>query len=193
MLEAADSRHGAALVSLFERTATPCHCQYWHFTGDKNAWLERLFHAPDLNRAAFLEHLAQPGLKGIVALRGEQAVGWMKLCLAETVPKLYQQRLYKGLPCFAGPRDGVLTVGCLLIDEDLRRQGVARALVRHGVSIARQAGARAIEAFPRRLDQAGPAELWTGPSTIFLEAGFEIVNDFAPYPVMRYDVLRAEA
>ncbi|MEO7036070.1 MAG: GNAT family N-acetyltransferase [Polyangiaceae bacterium] len=186
VLEAAQPKHGAALVSLFERTSTPCHCQYWHFTGDKNAWLDRLFHAPELNRAAFLENLAQPGLKGIVALRGEQAVGWMKLCLAESLPKLYAQRLYKGLPCFTGQRDGILTVGCLLVDEDERRQGVARALVRHGVRVAEQTGARAVEAFPRRSDQAGPAELWTGPSNIFLEAGFEIINDFAPYPVLRH-------
>ena len=192
VLEAAEPTHGAALVALFERTSTPCHCQYWHFAGDKNAWLDRLFHAPELNRAAFLENLAQPGLKGIVALRGERAVGWMKLCLADSIPKLYGQRLYKGLPCFSGPRDGVLSVGCLLIDEDLRRQGVARALVRHGVTVARQVGARAIEAFPRRSDQAGPAELWTGPSNVFIEAGFEIINDFGPYPVLRHE-LRAAA
>jgi GNAT superfamily N-acetyltransferase len=186
VVEAAGPEHGAALVSLFERTGTPCHCQYWHFGGDKNAWLERLFHAPELNRAAFLEHLAQPGLKGIVALREGQAVGWMKLCLAASIPKLYEQRLYKGLPCLSGPREGVLSVGCLLVDEDLRRRGVARALVRHALLVAKAAGARAIEAFPRRSEQAGPAELWTGPSALFLEAGFEIINDFAPYPVMRY-------
>lgn len=188
VLEAAEPKHGAALVSLFERSATPCHCQYWHFTGDKNAWLDRLFHAPELNRAAFLEHLAQPGVKGIVALRDERAVGWMKLCPAASIPKLYEQRLYKGLPCFNGPREGVLSVGCFLVDEDFRREGVARALIRHGLSVAAQTGARAIEAFPRRSEQAGPAELWTGPSALFLEAGFEIVNDFAPYPVMRYAV-----
>ena len=187
-LEAAGPEHADALLALFERTATPCNCQYWHFTGDKNAWLDRLFHAPELNRAAFTQNLAQSGMKGVVALRDDQAVGWMKLCLAETIPKLYDQRLYKGLPCFNGPRDGVLSVGCLLVDEQLRRTGVARALVRKGVELATQTGALAIEAFPRRMDLAGPAELWTGPISIFLDAGFKIVNDFQPYPVLRYDV-----
>ena len=47
-------------------------------------------------------------------------------------------------------------------------------------------GARAIEAFPRRSEQAGPAELWVGPANIFLQAGFEIINDFGPYPVLRW-------
>jgi GNAT superfamily N-acetyltransferase len=190
-LEAAGPQHTDALLALFERTATPCHCQYWHFSGDKNAWLERLFHAPELNRSAFVDDLARSGMKGVVALRESKAVGWMKLCLAETIPKLYDQRLYRGLPCFSGPRDGVLSVGCLLVDEELRRTGVARALVRAGVELAERSGARAIEAFPRRTDVAGPAELWTGPARIFIDAGFKIVNDFQPYPVLRYEVNEA--
>ena len=188
VVEVAEARHTAELLGLFERTATPCHCQYWHFVGDKNAWLERLFHAPELNRTALREDLERPGLKGLVALRRSQIVGWLKLCPAERVQKLYDQRLYKGLDIFGGERDGVLTVGCLLVDEAVRRRGVARAMVREAVRVAEARRARAIEAFPRRSDQAGPAELWTGPPNIFLEAGFKIVSDFAPYPVLRYDV-----
>jgi GNAT superfamily N-acetyltransferase len=186
--EPAEARHADALVALFERTETPCHCQYWHFNGDKNAWLERIFHEPERNRQAFVEGLNRPELKGVVALSAERAVGWLKLCPAERVPKLYEQRLYKGLPCFGGSREGVLTVGCVLVAEDWRRRGIARSLLSAGIELAKATGARAIEAFPRRHDQAQAAELWLGPIGIFLEAGFQVVNDFAPYPVLRYDV-----
>ena len=187
-VESAGAQHSDALLELFARTGTACHCQYWHFSGDKNAWLDRLFHAPELNRAAFVQDLSRPELKGLVALHEDRAVGWMKLSPVGRVQKLYDQRLYKGLPIFAGPRDGVLAVGCLLVDEDFRRRGVARRMVRRAVEVAETTRARAIEAFPRRSDQAGPAELWTGPVSVFLEAGFKIVSDFAPYPVLRYDV-----
>ncbi len=189
-LAAATAEHTDALLALFERSGTPCHCQYWHFAGDKNAWLERLFHAPEQNRAAFTESMAtaRAELKGVVALHAGQAVGWLKLCPAERVPKLYDQRLYRGLAVLSGPREGVLTVGCLLVDEEFRRRGVARALVQEAVVLAEARGARCIEAFPRRAEQAGPAELWTGPFSIFEQAGFKIVSDFAPYPVLRYDV-----
>ncbi len=189
-LAAAAVEHTDALLSLFERTGTPCHCQYWHFTGDKNAWLERLFHAPEQNRAAFVASLAtaRTELRGVVALHAGQAVGWLKLCPAERVPKLYGQRLYRGLAVLSGPRQGVLTVGCLLGDEEFRRRGVARALIQEAVALAEARGARCIEAFPRRAEQAGPAELWTGPFSIYEQAGFKIVSDFAPYPVLRYDV-----
>jgi len=189
-LAAAEAKHTGALVSLFERTSTPCHCQYWHFTGDKNAWLDRLFHAPEQNRAAFVESLAaaHAELRGVVALHADQAVGWLKLCPAERVPKLYEQRLYRGLPALSGRREGVLTVGCLLVDEEFRRRGVARALIQHAVTIATACGARSIEAFPRRSEQAGAAELWTGPFSMYEQAGFKIVSDFGPYPVLRYDI-----
>lgn len=192
VVEPAEARHAEALNGLFERTGTSCYCQYWHFEGDKNAWLDRLFHAPELNRAAFVADFAQPGLRGIVALGvSGEALGWLKLTAAERVPKLYAQRLYKGLPIFDGNRDGVLTVGCVLVDEAVRRRGVARALVRGAVELAQSCGARSIEAFPRRAPDghASPAELWTGPPAVFLEAGFRIVNDFGPYPVLRYDVV----
>ena len=187
---AAGAAHAAALLSLFERSGTPCHCQYWHFTGDKNAWLDRLFHAPELNRNAFSESIAtaEAELRGVVALHAGQAVGWLKLVPAERVPKLYDQRLYRGLPALSGARDGVLTVGCLLVDEEFRRRGVAQALVREAIAIAQARGARSIEAFPRRSEQAGPAELWLGPFSVFERAGFQIVSDFAPYPVLRYVV-----
>jgi GNAT superfamily N-acetyltransferase len=189
VVEPAESRHEEALNGLFERTSTPCHCQYWHFEGDKNAWLDRLFNAPELNRAAFSADLALSGLKGVVALGGTgEAVGWMKLTPAARVAKLYAQRLYKGLAIFNGDREGVLTVGCLLVDESVRRRGVARALVQRAVELAKSCGARSIEAFPRRHEQSSPAELWTGPPAVFLDAGFQIVNDFGPYPVLRYDV-----
>jgi GNAT superfamily N-acetyltransferase len=190
VVEPAESRHAAALNGLFERTGTACHCQYWHFEGDKNGWLDRLFHAPELNRAAFVADLAAAGPKGIVALGADgEALGWLKLIPAERVPKLYAQRLYKGLAIFNGDREGVLTVGCMLVDESVRRRGVARALVRRAVELAQSCGARAIEAFPRRHEQASPAELWTGPPAVFLAAGFQVVNDFGPYPVLRYEVV----
>jgi GNAT superfamily N-acetyltransferase len=188
LLEPAEARHAEALVSLFARTGTPCQCQYWHFSGDKNAWLDRLFHTPEENRDAFIAGLTSPELKGVVAIAGDQAVGWMKLCPAERVSKLYEQRLYKGLPCFEGPRDGVLTVGCMLVDEGWRQRGVARSMLRAGVELAVASNARAIEAFPRRHEQAQAPELWLGPLNLFIDAGFRIVNDFAPYPVLRYDI-----
>src|SRR5262249_39054878 len=114
----AEPEHGPLLVELFRRAEVPCHCRYWHFPEGTNAWLAGCAPAPERNRDEMLQALAMrsPEMSGVVALTGDLAVGWLKLAPAVTLPKLYAQRLYRGLPCFDGPREGVFTIGCMLVD-----------------------------------------------------------------------------
>ncbi len=180
--------HAAELAALFERTGSPCYCRWWHFDGDKNAWLDRCYNAPADSRAELTAAVESGSAeaRGVVAVEPEgRVVGWMKLSEASAVPKIYEQRLYRGLPCFAGPREGVFTVGCFLVDESLRHVGVAGGLLGAGLGLAKSLGARAVEAFPRRADILAPEEMWTGPFEIFERAGFALAHDFAPYPVLR--------
>jgi len=183
-------KHAAGLSALFARAEVACNCRYWHFAGDTNAWLDRTSHASERNRAEMIAAIESGSLEmtGVVALLGHDVVGWLKLSPAVSLPKLYGQRLYRRLPCFAGNRDAMWTVGCVLVDPGHRRRGVARALVRRSVEAARAAGARAIEAFPRRADGVSDAQLWMGPFTLFAEAGFSVIHDFAPYPVLRLNL-----
>jgi hypothetical protein len=58
-------------------------------------------------------------------------------------------------------------------------------LVSAGLELAREAGARAVEAFPRRAENVDGEQLWTGPFSLFERAGFEVVHDFQPYPVLQ--------
>jgi GNAT superfamily N-acetyltransferase len=184
----ASAEHAAGLVELFERNHVSCYCQWWHFHGDKNAWLDRCAHAPEQNRDALCDGLraGAEAMRGVVAIDRETIVGWMKLAPASELGKIYDQRLYRKLPCFGGERRGIYTIGCFLVDEPWRRRGVARALVRGGIAAARAWGATAIESFPRRSATATDAELWTGPPEALLAAGFVVVSDFEPYPVLRF-------
>jgi GNAT superfamily N-acetyltransferase len=205
----------AGLLELFESAGTGCYCNYWHFEGDKNAWLEQCYLKPELNRAALVERLAGPDLAGIVAIDGAgTCCGWLKLMRAAAAPRLYQQRVYRNLPCFnAGSRDDVYAVGCCYILETERGRGLARALLTAAIAEARAVGASALEAFPRGKSGSGgrdtgdtgdnktetetetetkteterlrPDEVWMGPEALFLQAGFKKVSDFRPYPVLR--------
>lgn len=182
--------HGAALAELFARADVACHCRYFHFAGTTNDWLGRCAHAPEQNRAEMLAAVdeASPEMHGVVALDGRRVIGWLKLAPAEAVPKLYAQRIYRRLPCFDGPRDAVLAIGCMLVDPEHRRRGVAQALLRGAIEVGRARHARALEAFPRRAEGLRDEEVFTGPFSAFLEAGFRIVHDFPPYPVLRLDL-----
>lgn len=182
--------HAVGLSDLFSRSEVSCHCRYWHFAGDKNAWLDRMANGSARNRAEMIAALetASGDMTGVVALADGDVIGWLKLSNASSLSKLYDQRLYKNLPCFSGNRDGVFTIGCVLVDPARRRRGVARALLRGAVERARSLGGSTIEALPRRADDVADAELWLGPFSMFVEAGFEVVHDFAPYPVLRLNL-----
>jgi GNAT superfamily N-acetyltransferase len=190
----ASSAHAEGLLALFEGAGSGCFCNYWYFEGDKNAWLERCYIKPEENRAALVARLARPELCGVVAVSApDQAVlGWLNVSRAASVPRLYDQRIYRNLPCFqdaASPaRDSVFTVACCYVAEAERGHGVAKALLGAAITAAREAGGSALEAFPRRApegEQLRPDEVLLGPEAMFREAGFSTVSDFRAYPVLR--------
>jgi len=181
--------HTDALVELFEREDNRCFCRYFHFKGDKHAWQDRLANAPAQNRAE-LEAQARargPEARGVIALEAAtgRAVGWLKVSRASELDKLYQQRLYRGLPVFDRPTDGVFTLGCFFVDPDFRGRGLSRELIRAGVAFARSQGATSVEALPRGELAQSPPERWLGRPSALLAEGFQVVHDFAPYPVLR--------
>lgn len=202
VIEAATLEHWEGLARLFEAASSPCYCRFWHFTGSNNAWLERCAEAPAENRGALESALAEGSDegRGLVALAagaeteegaggGADVVGWMKVAPAAVMRKLYDRRLYKNLPCFAGDRSGVFVIGCALIHPSYRRRGVAKALVEGAVRLAPAWGARSLEAFPRRpKERVNDEELWTGPVSAFTASGFVEVNTFEPYPVLRREL-----
>jgi GNAT superfamily N-acetyltransferase len=183
----ATSEHGDALSGLYARAGVACHCRFWHFTGTNNDWLGRVAHEPGTNQGEMLAALATRSgeMQGMVALHEGDAVGWMKLAPVNAVKKLYDQRLYRNLPVLQGDREGVVAIGCFLVDPAWRHRGVARGLLAAGVEWARENGVHAIEAFPRRAPELRDEEAFTGPVSLFLDQGFAVVHDFAPYPVLR--------
>lgn len=187
----AGPEHTESLSALFERSGNGCFCNYWHFQGDKNAWLERCYLKPEENRAALGQRLASGALCGVVALRDGVVRGWLKLERALALPRLYEQRVYRALPCFEGPREDVFTIACVYVDEADRGRGAARALLEAAITAVRKEGGTSLEAFPRGApegERLRADEVWMGPEALFLSTGFEPVSDFRAYPVLRLEL-----
>jgi GNAT superfamily N-acetyltransferase len=187
-VRSAEPRDAAGLSRLFAANGFGCYCRYWHFEGTAREWLARCAQSPEESEQEMHAALAAGSeeMRGMLAeTEGGEVVGWLKLAPAARLTKLYSQRLYKGLPALAREPSGTYTVACFLVREDFRRHGVARALLGGALDQAPRWGARAIEAFPRTDTDCGDAALMMGPLKLYIEAGFELVHDAAPYPVLR--------
>jgi GNAT superfamily N-acetyltransferase len=179
--------HLDGFAKLFEASSSPCFCRYWHFTGNKNEWLERGAFRPEDNLAEQADALRRNDAtaRGLVALdrdAGGALVGWMKVAPRASMPKLTGLPVYKNLAF----EPGTWTIGCFLVHPSSRHKGVARALVAGAVEHAGAWGARFLEGHPRRSETPlHDEEAWQGPERVFVELGFAPVHDEAPYPVYR--------
>jgi len=184
--------HGP-LLDFLRAHSRGCFCRWWHHHGDDLSWQGLCTVEPEKNEQAAKAALASGDAtaSGIVAWEGDPAtvVGWLKLSPSPVVAKLYRRRLYRTLSCFDGDRERTWTIGCMLVDPNRRREGVARALVHGALALARAEGAYAVEATPRRpIDpQARDHEIWMGPAVLFDELGFTRIDDGPDaYPVYRH-------
>jgi GNAT superfamily N-acetyltransferase len=195
----AREQDGPNLVGLFDRADAPCRCRYWQHPGVKNDWLFACANQVESLNTELVEELETSARAdildsvGFVAAGDDQTVGWLRIARASYMHKLYGQRLYRTLPCFSGDRTGVWTVGCFLVDPARRRERIAQGLLDCAVTWARTQGRQehgilALEALPRRDPAAGDAELFLGPISILTNAGFGIVHEFGPYPVLRLEL-----
>jgi GNAT superfamily N-acetyltransferase len=179
----------ASWVALFDACASGCFCRYWHFEGTKNEWLERLAVAPQVSaeeqRACL--HAGHPSARGLVALDGDDVVGWLKVVPRDSAQKLRRLPVYRALDL--GPDEGVSCVACVLVRPSHRRHGVARALLRAAVAFATARGDRTLEAYPhRRTEALRDEELWMGPISLFEHEGFRSMGGNDAYPVLRRDL-----
>jgi GNAT superfamily N-acetyltransferase len=187
-----EPRLAPVLADMFSRCDNNCYCRYFHFGGDKYAWQDRLANHPALNRAELLQAAGQDSEEttGLVALEPtrQKIVGWLKVTPAASLGKLYDQRLYRNLNCLQRNPDGVFTLGCFFIDPDYRGRGLAARLLAAAIELARQLGAKTLEALPRGGAAVSDAELWMGRASTFVAAGFQLVHNFEPYPVFRLEL-----
>ena len=120
------------------------------------------------NRASRSELISTAKANGLVAYRLGRVVGW---CHAAPKTEL------RSVPGESRPEVGAIV--CFVVAPDVRRQGIATALLNAAVEHLRVRGMRAVEAYPY-VGEVVPGRWayanYRGPLSMYLEAGFEIVD-----------------
>jgi GNAT superfamily N-acetyltransferase len=129
------------------------------------------------NRAFRSQLILSAKANGLVAYRLGRVVGW---CHAAPKSEL------RSVPGAKDPKVGAIV--CFVVAPDQRKQGVATTLLEAALDHLRGRGMSAVEAYPF-LGEIDPAR-WTqinyvGPLSMYVKAGFEIVEKNEDYAVVR--------
>jgi GNAT superfamily N-acetyltransferase len=126
---------------------------------------------------------------GLVAHVDGEPVGWCSLAPRSAYPYL-RQTTWKGRDEDRGDA-GIWAVTCVVTRAGYRRQGVSRALIAGTIDVARDQGARALEAYPMNPAPGKDVtwgEMHVGALSAFLDAGFRVVHVPSPRrAIVRYD------
>ena len=175
------------LVALFGTRGDPswCWCQYFLTTG------KDFTQSSATNRAALHQQVSSGDRpQGVIARLADEPVGWAQLGPRPAYPRLCASRVLRSVTGDDMDDPSVWSVTCFVVKVGRRRQGVATALLRAAVELARDQGARVLEGHPvdvaARSGKVGGAELYHGVASTFVGAGFREVGRTGPTrPVMR--------
>jgi GNAT superfamily N-acetyltransferase len=157
-----------------------CWCMYWRIGSEYRK------RPRSANKRAFRKIVKAGPPPGLLAYAGDLAVGWCQITPRAELAWLDRSKSFK--PVDAVP---VWSISCFYVRIGYRRQGVTRKLIRGALTMAKERGAVAVEAYP--LDsELSPSATHTGYVSTFEREGFrEVALHAAPRPIMRFDLRRA--
>jgi GNAT superfamily N-acetyltransferase len=160
-----------ALAALFKEGGDPrsCWCMFWRVRGRDFSGAK----VPDL-RGRLAALAAGPLAPGLVAFRGDRAVGWCSLGPREDFDRLERSRVIPRID-----DKPVWSIVCFAVSKTARGEGVAGELLEAAVRWASEHGAKVLEAYPVDVEPGSTVNAesaYTGTVPMFVRAGFTVVS-----------------
>ena len=159
------------LAALFREGGDPrsCWCMFWRLRSKD-------FSAATVaqNRARLRDLAAGPLAPGLVAYRGDRAVGWCSLGPREDFERLERSRIIPRVDDRA-----VWSIMCFAVSKSARGEGVAAQLLDAATAWAGRQGAKLLEAYPVDTEPGmaiNPDAAYMGTLPMFERAGFRVVS-----------------
>ena len=150
-----------------------CWCMWWRRPRGGKLWEKN---KGANNKRAFKRLVTTGKVFGCLAFSENQPVGWCCVGPRADFPRLQRT---KGLDTDWGEQTWAVT--CFFIRAGWRHRGVATALLKEAVEVARANAAGELEAYPVRPKAGGAGEIpaafaWTGVPRLFEKARFRNVT-----------------
>lgn len=160
---------GAVLRGSWGRS---CWCMYPRLTAAMERELPGGGSMGDRRRAAMTELAGRATPPGLLAYEGDQPVGWVAVAPRPELARIAGSRA-------TPPVDAALAwvIPCITVAPPARGRGIAVALIKAAVDLAREHGAEAVEAYPRASsDRVSDDSAYYGTQRLFARAGFRLVR-----------------
>ncbi len=154
-----------------------CFCAAW-WVESWEKWSDRTV---DENRNLRNNLLARGEYDGYLLYIDHEPIGWCQVGPRDRLRKLAQQFQLE-------PDPETWAITCFLIEPNHRRSGLAAYLFRQVLADLGQRGVKRVEVFPKRSPDIDAMDMWNGPESMFLKAGFEIVQDSPDRPVLAIEL-----
>lgn len=149
-------------------------------------WWRARTHDRTTNRKAMTSIVKRADVPGLLAYREGTPVGWMSVAPRETHDNLMRSPTLKP----DDPQEqGVFAITCFYVHPEVKRQGVAKALLEGSKRYVRSKGGKVIEAYPSRDGRKGPTD-YMGTESLFRKAGFESHRDLRGRTVVRFNLTK---
>jgi len=149
-----------------------CYCIAW-WTTSWQAWGMR---NGEENRERREQLFRQNIFDGYLLYDGSRPIGWCQCAPRDYFTKLRDQ--YD-----LGENPAIYAVTCFFIIPDFREIGLTHFFLEKILEDLRGKGIKTVQAFPKRGKSLSPDNIWTGPESAFLKAGFELTIDHPTFPV----------
>lgn len=154
-----------------------CWCMYWRLG---SAAFEKGRGAA--NKKALRDIVRSGDEPGVLAYRGEEAIGWCAVSPRQAYVRLATSRVLK--PIDDAP---VWSITCFFVRKEFRGRGVSVKLLQAAVRLARSHGASIVEGYPVEPGaRYADTFAYTGLASAFRKAGFvEVARRSKTRPIMR--------
>lgn len=122
------------------------------------------------NRTAMVSLLEEGGSFGYLAYEGDRPIGWVN------ASKRSSYALYGNVDPSGPAADSVIGISCFIVAPPYRRHSVAATLLDRVIADADRRGAAWIEAYPFNDTAEGDSGNFRGPTAMFLDRGFDVVE-----------------
>lgn len=163
-----------------------CWCMYWT-TATTEEWRSAATGGKDApNKEAFREIVDVGPPPGIIAYDDAEPVAWCRVMARARLPGLARSRHF-GTDLDI---DGVWSLPCFVVRRSHRGRGLTRVLIEAARELAKEQGARILEAYPWDTDEKqAPESIYLGIASTFRDLGFTEVQRRAPHkPMMRHEL-----